>query len=87
MARHTDTHRGLRFIVDTIPADDGIRHGYQAVVDGKRPLIGLPCASQAEALAQGTAAARAKIDEVLDAYRHKAAGDRVLPPGPPVDQA
>lgn len=68
MARHTDTYRGLRFIVDTLPADDGQRHGYQAVVDGKRPLIGRPCASMDEALAQGIAAARGKIDEVLAAY-------------------
>lgn len=70
MARHTDTYRGLRFIVDTLPADDGQRHGYQAVVDGKRPLIGRPCASMDEALAQGIAAARGKIDEVLAGYGH-----------------
>ena len=67
MARFSDIHRGLRFLVDTIEAGGG-RCGYQAVVDGKRPLIGRPCASEAEALAKGIEAAKAKIDEVLAGY-------------------
>lgn len=68
MPRHQDTYRGIRFLVDTVTADDG-RHGYQAVVDGKRPLIGVPCGTQAQAMAQGIEAACRKIDEVLGAYR------------------
>ncbi len=68
MARHDDVYKGFRFIVDTIAADDG-RFGYQAVVDGKRPIIGVPCGSDPEALAEGVAAAKAKIDSVLQAYR------------------
>ena len=68
MPRHDDTYRGFRYIVDTIAADDG-RFGYQTVVDGKRPIIGIPCGSEAEALAQGILAAEAKVDEVLKAYR------------------
>ena len=68
MARHDEVYKGLRFIVDTIAADDG-RFGYQAVVDGKRPLISAPCGSAQEAMAEGVAAARAKIDLVLQAYR------------------
>jgi hypothetical protein len=68
MTRHDDTYNGFRFIVDTIDAGGG-RYGFQAVVDGKRPLIGIPCASEAEALARGVAAAKAKIDEVLQSYR------------------
>ena len=68
MARHDDTYRGFRFIVDTIPGNDG-RFGYQAVVDGKRPLIGIPCGSEQEAMAQGIDAARAKVDAVLQGYR------------------
>ena len=68
MTRHDDTYNGFRYLVDTIAADDG-RFGYQAVVDGKRPLIGIPCASEAEAMARGVAAAKAKIDEVLQSYR------------------
>jgi hypothetical protein len=68
MARHQDIYRGFRFLVDTIDAGDG-RHGYQAVVDGKRPLVGAPCGTPDEAMARGIAAAEAKIDEVLKAYR------------------
>lgn len=67
MTRHDDFYRGFRFIVDTIEAGQG-RFGYQAVVDGKRPLIGIPCASEAEAIDKGIAAAQAKIDEVLASY-------------------
>jgi hypothetical protein len=68
MARHDDVYKGIRFIVDTISAGDG-RFGYQAVVDGKRPIIGPPCASEREAMAAGIAAAQAKIESVLQAYR------------------
>lgn len=67
MARHTDTYRGLRYLVDTIAAGDG-RFGHQTVVDGKRPIIGIPCGDEAEALAQGIVAAQSKIDEVLKGY-------------------
>lgn len=70
MARYDDTYKGFRFIVDTIDAGTG-RFGYQTVVDGKRPIIGIPCGDEAEALAQGIAAAKAKIDEVLGAYRSR----------------
>lgn len=70
MTRHDDTYKGFRFIVDTIDAGGG-RCGYQAVVDGKRPLIGIPCGSHDEALQQGIAAARAKIDSILLAYQVK----------------
>ncbi len=69
MPRHDEVYKGFRFIVDTIDAGQG-RFGYQAVVDGKRPLVGAPCASASDALAQGIAAARAKVDEVLQAYQH-----------------
>lgn len=68
MPRTDDVYKGLRFIVDTIAADDG-RFGYQAVVDGKRPIIGAPCANQDQAMAAGVAAAKAKIDSVLESYR------------------
>ena len=67
MARHSDIYKGFRFIVDTIAASGG-RFGYQAVVDGKRPLIGLPCASEKEALAQGIAAAQDKIESIRKGY-------------------
>ena len=68
MPRYDDMYKGLRFIVDPIAADDG-RFGYQAVVDGKRPIIGRPCGSEREAVAEGIAAAKAKIDAVLEAYK------------------
>ncbi len=68
MPRSDDVYKGLRFIVDTIAADDG-RVGYQAVVDGKRPIIGAPCANEEAAIAAGIAAAKAKIDAVMDSYR------------------
>ena len=68
MVRHDEVYKGLRFIVDTIAADDG-RFGYQAVVDGKRPIVGKPCGSDHDAMAEGIAAAKAKIDSVLEAYR------------------
>ena len=68
MARHQDIYRGFRFLVDTIAAGDG-RHGYQTVVDGKRPVIGIPCGTEAQALQQGIEAAKAKIDGILQAYR------------------
>ncbi len=66
MDRHDDVYRGIRFIVDTIPVGDG-RFGYQAVVDGKRPLVGAPCKSDRDAMTEGIAAAKAKIDSVLRA--------------------
>lgn len=68
MTRHQDTCRGFRVLVDTVPADDG-RHGHQAVVDGKRPLIGVPGGTEAPAITRGVAAARAKIDEILRVRR------------------
>lgn len=68
MPRHQDTYRGMRYLVDTIDAGDG-RHGYQSVVDGKRPLVGAPCATEALALQRGIDAAKAKIDDVLQSLR------------------
>ncbi|MEO8279595.1 MAG: hypothetical protein ABI564_07875 [Ideonella sp.] len=68
MARHDAVYKGFRFIVDSIAADDG-RFGYQAVVDGKRPIVSAPCGSEHDAITQGIVAAKAKIDLVLQAYR------------------
>lgn len=68
MARHDDTYKGFRFIVDTIDAGRG-RFGYQSVVDGKRPIIGIPCGDEPEAMAQGVKAAQMKIDAILEGYR------------------
>ncbi|WP_418315576.1 hypothetical protein [Piscinibacter sakaiensis] len=68
MARHDDIYKGFRYIVDTIAAGDG-RFGWQTVVDGKRPIIGPPCPTEADAMAAGIEAAQAKIESVLDGYR------------------
>lgn len=68
MTRLNDTYKGFRYLVDTLDAGGG-RYGYQTVVDGKRPIVGAPCTSEAEAAAAGIRAAHAKIDEVLEHYK------------------
>lgn len=68
MARHDEVYKGIRFIVDSI-AGGGGQFGYQAVVDGKRPIIEASCGCESEAMDRGIDTARAKIDSILLAYR------------------